>query len=351
MGIITAATALTVGAIAAGTAATASVVGGAIQSGQEHKAMRTARTAKEAAAFKVKELQDARQDIINPFAGVTDLSSMAKDLTGMMSNPFESLGVATKAAEMQAEEADISLANTLDLLRATGASAGGATALVQAALASKKGVSASIEQQEATNQKLRAQGQAALTQAKVNEQQRLQGVAISEGQRTQQADAQGKLFEFNAQEDRDNSDISYNIAKETGGAQREAAARARRDDATAGIFTGLGSVASGVASSAFTAGLSGNLPTTKTPPPPPPPQKSSGAGMPSDRRLKKNIKLIGFSKSGLNIYAFEYIDKAFGTGVWQGVMSDEAPKSAVIKHKDGYDWVNYSKLDVTFKQI
>ena len=349
MAVITAATALTVGAIAAGTAATASVVGGAIQSGQEHKAMRTARNAKEAAAFKVKELQDARQDIINPYAGVTDLSSMAKDLTGMMSNPFESLGVATKAAEMQAEEADISLANTLDLLRATGASAGGATALVQAALASKKGVSASIEQQEATNQKLRAQGQAALTQAKVNEQQRLQSVAISEGQRTQQADAQGKLFEFNAQEDRDNSDISYNIAKETGGAQREAAARARRDDATAGIFTGLGSVASGVASTAFTAGLSGNLPTTtKTPPPP---QKSSGGGMPSDRRLKKNIKLIGFSKSGLNIYAFEYIDKAFGTGVWQGVMSDEAPESAVIKHKDGYDWVNYSKLDVTFKQI
>ena len=267
MAVITAATALTVGAIAAGTAATASVVGGAIQSGQEHKAMRTARTAKEAAAFKVKELQDARQDIINPYAGVTDLSSMAKDLTGMMSNPFESLGVATQAAEMQAEEADISLANTLDMLRATGASAGGATALAQAALSSKKGISASIEQQESQNQKLRAQGEQNLIQAQVTEQQRLQSVAISEGQRTQQADAQGKLFEFNAQEDRDNSDISYNIAKETGGAQREAAARARRDDATAGIFTGLGSVASGVASSAFTAGLSGNLPTTKTPTP------------------------------------------------------------------------------------
>ena len=36
---------------------------------------------------------------------------------------------------MQAEEADIALANTLDTLRATGASAGGATALAQAALA------------------------------------------------------------------------------------------------------------------------------------------------------------------------------------------------------------------------
>ena len=40
MAVISATTALTVGAVAAGTAATAAVVGGAIQSGQEHKAMR-----------------------------------------------------------------------------------------------------------------------------------------------------------------------------------------------------------------------------------------------------------------------------------------------------------------------
>jgi cell division protein FtsB len=248
-------TAIAVGVGAAAVSATAGAVGGAIQSGQEHKAMRNARNAKEIAAAKVKELQDGRQDIINPYAGVTDLSGMAKDLTGMMSNPFESLGVATQAAEIQAEEADISLANTLDMLRATGASAGGATALAQAALQSKKGVSASIEQQEATNQTLRAKGQAALTQAKVNEQQRLQSVAISEGQRTQSADAQGKLFEFNAQEDRDNSDISYNISKETGGAQREDAARQRRNEATSGIFTGVGQVAAGLSSTALTAGL------------------------------------------------------------------------------------------------
>ena len=249
---ISAAAGAAVSAAVVGVAATA--VGGAIQSGQEHKNMRNARNAKEAAAFKVKELQDARQTIINPYAGVKDLSGMAEDLTGLMSNPFESLGVATQAAEIQAEEADISLANTLDMLRATGASAGGATALAQAALASKKGVSSSIEQQEAQNERLRAQGEQALTQAKVSEQQRLQSVAISEGQRTQQADAQGKIFEFNAKEDRDNSDISYNIAKETGAAQRESAARSRRDSATAGIFTGVGQIAGGVASSMLAPG-------------------------------------------------------------------------------------------------
>jgi hypothetical protein len=252
---IATATLVTVGAVAAGTAATAAVVGGAVQSGKEHKAMVNARNAKEIAAAKVKSLQDGRQTIINPYAGVTDLSSMAKDLTDMMSNPFESLGVATQAAEIQAEEADISLANTLDMLRATGASAGGATALAQAALASKKGVSASIEQQEAQNERLKAQGAQNLIQAKVSEQQRLQNVAITEGQRVQQADAQGKLFEFQAQEDRDNSDIAYNISKETGAAQRQDAARQRRDNATAGIFTGVGNVASGVASAAFTGAM------------------------------------------------------------------------------------------------
>ena len=57
----------------------------------------------------------SRSAITNPYEGVTsNLSGMATDLSSMMSNPFESLGVATQAAEMQAEEADIALANTLD---------------------------------------------------------------------------------------------------------------------------------------------------------------------------------------------------------------------------------------------
>ena len=79
-----------------------------------------------------------RQDIINPYENVTDLSNM-------ISNPFSNLQVATKAAEIKIEEADISLANTLDTLRATGAGASGATALAQAALRGKQGVAATID--------------------------------------------------------------------------------------------------------------------------------------------------------------------------------------------------------------
>ena len=88
-------------------------------------------------------LESNRQPVINPYANV--------------SNPYANLGVATKAAEFQAEQIDVSLANTLDVVRQTGA--GGATALAQAALKSKQGISADIQKQEAANQKLRAQGE------------------------------------------------------------------------------------------------------------------------------------------------------------------------------------------------
>tara|TARA_R100001082_G_scaffold36047_1_gene18916 strand:- start:181 stop:1050 length:870 start_codon:yes stop_codon:yes gene_type:complete len=70
----------------------------------------------------------------------------------------------------------------------------------------------------------------------------------------------------------------------------------------------------------------------------------------SDRKLKKNINLIGKSPSGLNIYSFEYIDAKYGQGLFQGVMSDEIPQEAVIFNGE-HDMVDYSKIDVDFKQI
>ena len=71
----------------------------------------------------------------------------------------------------------------------------------------------------------------------------------------------------------------------------------------------------------------------------------------SDRKLKHNIVLVGKSPSGLSIYNFEYKNSKFGKGIWQGVMSDEIPSDAVMQHKDGYDMVDYSKIDVNFVKI
>ena len=137
---------------------------------------------------KLDSLLASRQAVIDPYANVKDLSSM-------ISNPFANLQVATKAAEMQARETDISLASTLDALRATGG--GSATALAQAASRAKQGVAASIEQQEAQNAQLRAQGESQAMQMRMQEAQRMQ-----------EADILGQTFEFQAQEQRDVADIS-----------------------------------------------------------------------------------------------------------------------------------------------
>lgn len=108
---------------------------------------------------KLDKLERNRQDITNFSSG--------------LSNPFNNLGVATAAAEMQIEQSDIALANTLDTIRATGGAAGGATALAQAALQSKQSVAASIESQETSNQKLAAQGEAYLQQQVLAENTRV----------------------------------------------------------------------------------------------------------------------------------------------------------------------------------
>ena len=220
------------------------VVSGLFGMGSAKRARRAAAAEKKKQEAKLANLEKNRQAVVNPYSGVTDLSSMAKDLSGNLSNPYANLGVSTQAAEIQIEEADIALANTLDTLRATGASAGGATALAQAALQSKKGVSSSIEQQEAANEKAKAQGQADLERMKMTEQTRIQNTQISEGQRTQQADAAGKSFVFNATETRQNAQINRVAGLADRAANQEAQARADGNAALTGMVSGLGSLAS-----------------------------------------------------------------------------------------------------------
>ena len=118
--------------------------------------------------------------------------------------------------------------------------------------------------------------------------------------------------------------------------------------------SGVSGVAGSLASADFGGGGGGNTPdyfdpnphmgstTTGT--------TTTGGFGGSDRRLKKNISKISESPSGLNIYSFEFKDSKYGKGLFQGVMSDEIPQDAVVK-VDGYDHVNYNKLDVEFKQI
>jgi len=135
----------------------------------------------------VNDLLDNREDVY-------DASGKIRDMKSMVKNPYENLGVATQAAEMQAAQTDQALANTLDTVQATGMGAGGATALAMAAAQSKKGIAASIEQQEAQNEKLKAQGAVQANQQLMN----LESQAIAAEERA----AQGEDARVQAQIDR-----------------------------------------------------------------------------------------------------------------------------------------------------
>ena len=197
----------------------------AVKANQEEK---DARIKKEAEEARLEDQRNSRQQIYNPMAGLT--------------NEAEKIGVATKAAEFQAEQADLALANTLDTIMATGSGGAGATALAQAALQSKQGVAASIEQQEAANEKLRAQGQQQLEQLQMQEGIRVQNVQIGEGQRMQQADAMGRQFMFNAQEKRQDDKIRYTRGEIAGAQQREQQAYNQQTKAMQSVIGGIAGI-------------------------------------------------------------------------------------------------------------
>jgi len=225
--------------------ASVAIVGGIIKNGKAKRAKSAAEAEKRRLNAQMARFEANRQAVINPYAGVVSLAGMAEDLSGSISNPFANLGVATSAAEIQIEEADIALANTLDLLAASGASAGGATALANAAAKSKKGVSASIEQQEAKNEQLAAQGEANMERLRLSEKQRIQGIQISEGGRVQSAQAQGEAFKFSAQENRDMMSLDRMSGQQDQARQDISSQNAAQQAAIGSMISGVSSAVGG----------------------------------------------------------------------------------------------------------
>ena len=212
-------------AISAGT----SILGGIIGGGKARRARRRAAKKLKKMNAKMAQLEANRQEIINPYEDSTNLSSM-------MSNPMANLAVATQATEMQMEETDQALANTLDTIRQTGGGAGSATALAQAALQSKKGISASIEAQEKSNEMAKQQGE-----------QRLQDAKIAEEKRMQSLDAAGKQFVYQQREGREM--MQLNRLQSQIDNMQGIKAQAERDQTSA--LTGAISGVAGAASSYF----------------------------------------------------------------------------------------------------
>ena len=211
--------------------AAVSAIGGLVQGFGARKAARRAQRRARKLQRDLNRLEANRQEIIDPSRNIVDRS-------GLISNTMGNLQVSTQAAEFQAEEADLSLASTLDTLRATGAGSGGATALAQAALRSKAGISATIEQQEVQNARLRAQGA-----------QQAQAARLAEGGRVDQARMRGDEFQFAVRENREQMKIDRTAGLLD---QQRARAASLRAQASQGFGQALGAIGG-----AFAGGLAG----------------------------------------------------------------------------------------------
>jgi len=252
----------------------------------------------------------------NPYA---DMQNQFAD----MDNVYEDLTVDTRAAEFQAEMAQQQQANILQTLRgAAGGSgvAGLAQAMANQGVLQGRQISMDIGRQERQGQMMERQAAMTLQQlerqgaGQVDMTERGGAAMVQQAEMARQSTLLG---------------IAY------GGM---AGANAGVQAAYANQMAGFGAQASMLNSQVGMAGqIMGGV--------------AQGVGAwKSDRKLKKNINLIGESPSGLNIYSFEFKDSKHGVGLFQGVMSDEIPQEAVINNGE-HDMVNYNMLDVEFKQI
>lgn len=276
---------------------------GGIQAGKANKKAQEAADKANAEKARMKEIY-SNLDTSNPFEG------MQNQFAGM-ENTMEDLTVNQKEAQFAKDQFAQSQANIMGNLRGA-AGASGIAALAQSLaqsgqIAAQKGA-ASIGTQESANQKAMAAEAGRLQTAERQGAADVQKQIAAGEQHSQQMEMQKQQALLNMAQ-----------ADATSAEAQVASTQAAKDAAWGGALEGVGDIA------------------------------TQALGI-SDRRLKKNIKLIGKSPSGLRIYAFEYIDKFFGDGIYQGVMSDEIPSNAVMSNI-GYDKVDYSKIDVEFKKL
>ena len=91
-----------------------------------------------------------------------------------------------------------------------------------------------------------------------------------------------------------------------------------------------------------------------SPPSPPLAPELPSAIIPSERRLKYNIELVGESAMGIPMYYFNYKDETNGKGRFMGTMVDDLQRlgfeNALIHTKDNI-LVDYNKIDVPFYMV
>ena len=259
---------------------------------EREQAASQAELAKQKAAF-------SNLDTSNPFTGMTNQFAGQE-------NTMEDLTINQKGMELQNQQGQQQRANILDQMKGSAGGSGVAALAQQMAnsgqLASQESAK-TIGDQEAANQK-----------ATVGEASRLQTQEAQGATNLQNKMGEGEMYSRDAKSDQVSTLLGMEQSNVAGAKERVASADAAK-------WEGISSIGSSITNAL------------------------------SDRRLKKNIELVGNSPSGVGIYNFEYIDNSIGEGYFQGAMSDEVPSEAVSKHSSGYEMVDYSKIDVEFKNI
>jgi len=156
----------------------ANIAGSIIGSGKRKREAKNA-----AAEYAAQRQALMNTQFTNPYAG---LENVAEDLT-----------INQDAAQFQAQQTDAALAQAMQAAVVSGGAAGGAQAIAQAALQSKRGISADIARQEQSNQMARVNQAAQLQQLEAQGEEDLQVANYEKNQdllkmasaRKQQADA------------------------------------------------------------------------------------------------------------------------------------------------------------------
>ena len=306
------------------------------------------------------DLSNPGADLTNFASGMQNTAVGATNFASQMENTAEDLTVNTQQADMVARQQQQGLSNTLGSMKGAAGSSGIAS-LAQAMAGQQsqnlQAASASIGQQESANAAMAARQGANIQQAIAGESSMNQQMQIDQGSQNQIMAAQmaSGNQQFGASMGNQNDILAAQMGQNNqqfgatmdfegqmaraGGAQNQQQMQFDKQ----GNMLAMSAERKGAADAARAQARQGVTDTFGS--------LTGAAGAFSDRRLKKNIKFVGKSKKGFKIYTFEYKNKEYGEGTYQGVMSDEIPNKFVIKKNNGFDFVDYSNLDVQFKKI
>ena len=291
------------------------------------------------AKYEARQADYEAMEFFNPYENMQNYYADLQNAYVGMENTYEDLGVSTVAAQFQMEQGQQQRADIMSALSgAAGGSGIGALAqsLANQGVLQSRQVAVDLAQQQRQNMMMSAQQQQQIDQMQRSTDMQIQQ-AIAQGAASADMAERGGLSMLQGAEIGRQSTLLGMSAGDYAGAN--AGVQQAYANQMGAIGMGMNAMSSRMGMwGQIIGGVAGAAGTI-------------GAAAISDRKLKKNIEYKFNSPSGLPVYNFEYIDSKYGSGVHQGVMSDEVPREAVKTHSSGYEMVDYSMIDVEFKKL